>query len=345
MLVLFIAPMTLINVGLASNVLLLFTYYVVSGIGMVGIGMGIMHDANHGTYSRNKNVNKVLGITLNLVGSNAKIWKIQHNVLHHTYTNIDGADDDIDVPFFLRVSPHSKKYWIHNFQQYYFWFFYGLITISWITIKDFQSLSKYKKMGLLGHDIKYSKEVVKIAVWKLIYFSYVLALPIILLPIPVWIILLAFLSMHFVAGLFISLVFQSAHIVPETKFPQPNNDGQLNEEWTVHQLATTSNFSPKSKALTWMIGGLNYQVEHHLFPNICHVHYPNLAKIVKSTSKEFNIQYHCQTTFWAAIKSHVRLLKKLGRAPQQISVPSGAYKNMKLATIATPVSGLEKTYK
>jgi linoleoyl-CoA desaturase len=280
---------------------------------MAGIGMGVMHDAIHGSYSKNPRVNMLLGYTMNLIGANAAVWKIQHNVLHHTYTNIDHADDDINAPFFLRFSPHAKRYWIHRYQSYYIWFFYGLSTISWITAKDFVRINRYHKMGFFNEGSAFRKELLKIIAWKLFYYSYSLALPMIMVPFSWWIILLAFISMHFMTGLLISLVFQTAHVMPSNEFPLPDENGLIANDWAVHQLATTTNFSPGSAFFSWLIGGLNYQIEHHLLPNICHVHYRKLSGIVKQTAMEFNIPYHTKKTFVASILDHTRMLNQLGK--------------------------------
>lgn len=313
MLSLFFAPLVILNIGIVTSPLLLFALYIMSGLGMAGIGMGIMHDAIHGSYSKSKKVNKIMGYTMNLIGANANVWKIQHNVLHHTYTNIDQADDDINAPFFLRFSPHAKRYWAHKFQYLYVWFFYGLSTISWVTTKDFIRLKRYNKMGLIKGDKQYRKEMIKIAGWKVLYYSYALVLPVIMLSIAPWIVILGFIAMHFVTGVLISIVFQTAHVMPSTDFPLPDKNGLIANDWAIHQLATTTNFSPKSTFFSWLIGGLNYQVEHHLLPNVCHVHYKKISHIVAETAKEFGIPYHTKKTFFAAIADHVKMLRQLGK--------------------------------
>jgi linoleoyl-CoA desaturase len=314
MLATFFIPLGFIGSGMVTSSLLLFGLYILSGMGMAGIGMGVMHDAIHGSYSKSPLINKYLGYTMNLIGANANVWRIQHNVLHHSYTNIDHGDDDINAPFFLRFSPHAKRYWIHRFQYLYIWFFYGLSTISWITTKDFVRANRYKKMGYFKADGNFRKELLKITSWKVIYYSYALALPLIMVPLPAWSIILAFLSMHFVTGISISLVFQTAHILSETSFPQTDEQGQISDEWITHQLATTSNYAPKSRIFSWLIGGLNFQVEHHLFPNICHIHYRKISKIVSETAQEFKIPYLEKRTFLMALSDHVKMLRQLGRA-------------------------------
>ncbi len=313
MLLLFFVPIIIINTGIVSSTGLLFALYITAGLGMAGIGMGVMHDAIHGSYSKNQQVNKYLGYTMNLIGANATVWKIQHNVLHHTYTNIDAADDDINAPFFLRFSPHAKRYWLHKYQHLYVWIFYGLSTLSWITTKDFVRINRYRKLGFFSKKNEFRNSVITVVAWKLFYYSYALVLPLIMLPIAPWVVLLAFASMHCVTGLLISLVFQTAHVMPGVDFPLPDDGGLIANDWTIHQLATTSNYSPKSRFFSWLIGGLNYQVEHHLFSNICHVHYKKLSQIVSETAKEYGVPYHTKKTFFAALRDHAQMLYQLGR--------------------------------
>ncbi len=313
MIALFFVPLLILSSGIVSSTPMLFALYILSGFGMAGVGMGVMHDAIHGSYSKNKKINRFLGYSFNLIGGNATVWKIQHNVLHHTYTNIEEADDDLNAPFFLRFSPHAKHYWVHQFQHIYIWFFYCISTISWITTKDFVRLKRYRDMGFLDKKNEYNKALVRMTAWKIAYYVYALILPMIMLPFSWGIILLAFLCMHFVTGFLVSIVFQIAHIMPNTNFPLPNNNGEMDDSWYGHQLATTTNFSPKSKLLYWLIGGLNYQVEHHVLPDVCHVHYKGLSKIVADTAKEFGMTYHVKSSLFSAIGDHTRMLKSLGK--------------------------------
>jgi linoleoyl-CoA desaturase len=313
MISLFFIPLTILATGIVTTGWILFPLYIISGFGMAGIGMGVMHDAIHGSYSKNKKINTFLGYTFNLIGANAVVWKIQHNILHHTYTNIEHADDDLNAPFFLRFSPHAKHYWLHQFQHIYIWFFYGISTLSWITTKDYVRLKRYRDMGFLNKKYEYKKALVSMTAWKLIYYSYALVLPMIMVPLSWWIILLAFISMHVVTGLLVSIVFQIAHIMPDNEFPLPNKMGMMKEDWYGHQFATTTNFSPNSKILFWLIGGLNFQVEHHLLPDVCHVHYKGLTKIVSDTAKEFGMPYHVKKSVAHAISDHIKMLRLLGK--------------------------------
>jgi linoleoyl-CoA desaturase len=313
MLILFFAPILILNLGLVTSLPALFGLFVLAGLGQAGIGMGIMHDANHGSYSKNRRVNKIMGYSMNLIGANANLWKVQHNVLHHTYTNVDDVDDDINVPFVLRISPHAKRYWWHRYQHFYAWFFYGLSTLAWTFSKDFVNVFRYGRMGLFNTRNKLSLEFLKVLAWKLVYISYTLIIPLIVLPVNPLYVILGFVSMHFVTGLGLSIIFQTAHIMPSTEFPLPDKQGRIDNEWALHQMLTTSNFSPRSRIFTWLIGGLNYQIEHHLLPNICHIHYKKLSGIVSSTAAEFGIPYYSKRTFIAAVWDHLKMLKQLGK--------------------------------
>jgi linoleoyl-CoA desaturase len=127
--------------------------------------------------------------------------------------------------------------------------------------------------------------------------------------------LIGFLIITFICGLFISVVFQLAHIVEGTHFPQPDTESnKIEQEWAIHQVSTTANFATKSKIVSWLLGGLNFQVEHHLFPRVSHIHYPKINQFVKETCQEFNIVYLEHATVLKAFRSHLLHIKKLGRA-------------------------------
>lgn len=313
MLSLFFVPLILLNSGIVSTPLLIFALYFLSGLGSAGIGMDVMHDAIHGSYSKNRKVNKTLGKTMNIIGANVTVWKIQHNVLHHNYTNIAEADDDINTPGILRLSPHKKAHWLTKYQHLYVWILYGISTLMWVTVKDFVNMKRYRQMGFIKKKSEYKQELLKLTGWKLLYYTYTLILPMIMLPVAPWIILLAFAGMHFTTGLLLSVVFQTAHVMPGTEYPLPDKNGLIANDWTIHQLATTTNYAPKSRIFSWLIGGLNYQVEHHLLPNICHVHYRKISHIVVNTAQEYGLPYHSKRSFGAALWAHIKMLRQLGK--------------------------------
>lgn len=312
MILMYFVPFGLILSGVVSPTWLFMGLWVLMGVGLAGIGLSIMHDANHGAYAQNPKLNDFIGLILNLVGGNAINWKIQHNVLHHSYTNIEDADEDIHGPIFLRFSPHQKRLKIHRFQYLYAWFFYGLMTIFWVTGKDFAQMIRYKKMGLTKAFGSFNKLFTELVLWKVFYYIYVLVIPILILPVSPWLIVAGFFVMHFVAGLIMSCIFQPAHVVPDAEYPLPDDKNLVDNNWAVHQLLTTMNFAPNSPAFSWYVGGLNYQIEHHLFPNVCHVHYKKLSAIVKETAKEYGLPYHSQDSFGKAVWQHAKMLYLLG---------------------------------
>ncbi|MEQ9404987.1 MAG: acyl-CoA desaturase [Cyclobacteriaceae bacterium] len=312
---LYFVPYFMFLLGIVENVWVFYLMAILMGFGKAGIGLSVMHDANHGAYSKKKWINKLIGYSLNVVGANATNWKIQHNVKHHTYTNVSGMDEDISPKGgILRFNPHSKIKPHHKWQYIYAWFFYGLMTMSWIIVKDFIQLAEYSKDGLLKTQVK-SKALawIWLILTKVFYYSYILALPILFASIGWGHIIGGFFVMHYVAGFVLAVIFQPAHVIEGNTFEDATDKDTIEENWAVHQLKTTCNFAQKNKILSWYVGGLNYQVEHHLFPNICHVHYRKISKIVRRTAEEYNIPYHSYPTFMSALVSHGRMLYALGR--------------------------------
>ncbi|HEU4716880.1 MAG TPA: acyl-CoA desaturase [Bacteroidia bacterium] len=286
---------------------------VVMGAGMAGTGMAVMHDAAHGSYSRKDWMNKIFSGTIYLLGGNLFNWKIQHNVLHHTFTNIEGYDEDIRSRVVIRMSKHAPLNKFHRFQHLYVFFLYSLMTLMRLG-GDFFQLHEYNRKGLTkankAHPVR---EYVKLVVGKVMYLLVALGLPLLLVSQSWWMILLAFVVMHLTAGMIMSVVFQLAHVVEGAEQPVPDGQGSIANDWMIHELMTTANFSRRNRLLSWYIGGLNFQIEHHLFPGISHVHYHRIAPIVERTAREFGLPYNQKPTFFHAFISHVRMLKELGR--------------------------------
>ena len=304
-----------ISTGITGGGWMFWVTEIVMGLGLAGIGMAVMHDGNHGAASSNKAVNRLVGGVLEMVGGNSEMWQIQHNVLHHTFTNIDGLDEDINPGPLLRFSPlKPHKPW-HRFQHFYAWFFYGLMTFIWVTFKDYVALNRYKKFGLLERMGKsYNNLFFRITLAKVLYYPVMVGIPLAFSGLAPSQVILGWLLMHFIGGLTLALVFQPAHVMEDHSYPASEKGLVMEDDPLSHQLKTTCNFGTKSKFLTWYSGGLNHQIEHHLFPNICHVHYRDIAPIVKKTALEFGLPYRSSTTFLDAVKLHTQQLKQLGQA-------------------------------
>lgn len=304
---LLVFPMAVLPMILVSSVL---------GFTLACIGFNVMHDACHGSYSTKGWVNDTLGLTLNALGGNAFIWKQKHNIIHHTYTNVDGLDDDIAKSPLMRQC--STQQWVpmHRFQHFYVVLVYGISSFAWVFIMDFV---KYLSSKVYRTPLQRMSFADHFVFWmsKVLYIGFYIVLPIYVIGVQSWVIW--FVAMHLVMGFTLAIVFQLAHVVEETEFEMVGEDDKIIEnEWAIHQIKTTANFSPDDKVVSWLVGGLNYQVEHHLFPRISHVHYPALSKIVEEKCKEFNLPYNSIPTMVGAVRSHFRFMRMLGMKPQVV---------------------------
>ncbi|MCB0717375.1 MAG: acyl-CoA desaturase [Bacteroidetes bacterium] len=284
---------------------------ILLGVGMAGIGFSVAHDALHGAYSNSPFVNRMLGYCFDLVGANGYMWKITHNVIHHTYTNIDGVDEDLTVSPLLRLSPGADRKWYHRYQHLYGFLAYSFATINWVFAKDYQQFMK-RDLGPYKDKTHPPKEIAVLIVTKLFCYFYTIVLPLLVLDITWWQFLIGFTAMHLTAGTILGVIFQLAHVVEGPEFPVPDESGRMGAAWIIHEMHTTANFARRNHPLSWYIGGLNYQIEHHLFPQVCSIHYPTISRIVRESAEEHGVPYHYHPTLMAAIKSHYRMLKELG---------------------------------
>ncbi|MEM0999412.1 MAG: acyl-CoA desaturase [Bacteroidota bacterium] len=309
MISLYVLPFVAAQVFFADSPILYILMFVLMGLGMAGIGMNVTHDANHGSLSRNRRVNRLLGSLLYLIGVDKATWQQEHNVEHHTFTNIPGHDTDISVPIILRFSTEQKRLGIHRLQHVYAWFLYSLITLRWATIGDFVRLRKNQRED---PQPDYGKKVLQLAGWKLSYHLYIWIIPVLLFGVALGPALLAVLIMHLVASTIMGIIFQTAHAMPECAFPIPDEANRIESSWAVHQMETTCNYALNGPRFSWFVGGLNYQIEHHLFPNISHYHYPQISKIVQATAEKYGVPYRTYRTFLDALRAHRNFLKQLG---------------------------------
>ena len=284
---------------------------VLLGCLTAAIGFNVMHDGAHGSFSPYKWINSIASNSANFLGANQYMWKTKHNVIHHTYTNIHGVDDDIEARPLLRLCDEQPHYKIHKFQHFYFWAAYSLLYIYWVFVTDYK---KYftRKIGSIPLRKMTPSEHFSFWFYKAAHGFLFVVLPILMVGAIPW--LIGFLSMGLVAGFVLSIVFQLAHTVEHTHFPMPDNaTNKMEDEWAIHQIKTTANFATKNKLVSWLVGGLNFQVEHHLFPRISHVHYPAISKIIKKACEDYGITYIEYPKVRLAVASHVAYLRQLGR--------------------------------
>jgi linoleoyl-CoA desaturase len=229
-------------------------------------------------------------------------------------------DEDISPRGALRMTPHSEWKKVHKYQFVYAWFLYGLLTLVWLFFRDFTRLYRYQKNGLAkSHKGNVTREWVILILTKVVYIGYAFVVPLVLTSLLWWQVLIGLVAMHYIAGFILAIIFQPAHVIEGTEFPLPDESRTLENNWTIHQLLTTTNFGNNSKWFSWYVGGLNFQVEHHLFPNICHVHYKKIAPIIQQTAKEFNLPYYSKKTFVGAIAAHAKLLYQLGKPSPKVA--------------------------
>lgn len=291
--------------------LYLFTMAVLGSF-IPGIGFNVAHDGAHGAMSGKRWVNRLAAHAFELIGACSYTWKIRHNVLHHSYTNILGADGDLESMPLLRFCIRPGRKAIHRFQHFYALFLYCFVTLVWVFTKDYKHL--FQEQTIAGVPRRPPKRVwVSLFISKGLHYFFFLVVPIFILKMPWLLALSGFLIMHAVAGFFLALVFQTGHCVEGTIYANASEyDLRIPDEWAAFQLKTSCNFRGGWLA-AWCCGGLHFQIEHHLFPQICHVHYPAIAPIVRQTATEFGLPYLEKKNFWVAVVSHLRTLRYLGR--------------------------------
>lgn len=301
-LLIFVAPAWYVAVPLA----------VMLGLATAAIGMNVQHDGSHHAYSDRPWINRLMAMTLEMIGGSSYLWHYQHGIFHHTYTNITGHDGDVDVGIFGRLTPHQRRLAFHRWQHYYMWLLYGLVAIRWHLWGDIWDIISGKSGE---HPIPRPKgwDLVQFIVGKLVFLSIAFAVP--MLFHPWWIVLLFYVVVAVVVGIVLTVVFQLAHAVEGAEFTLPDGDSnKIDNAWAIHQAESTVDFARSSRLAAWLLGGLNFQIEHHLFPRICHINYPAMSRIVEQTCHDFGVKYNEHRTFTAGVKSHYRWLRYLGRA-------------------------------
>jgi linoleoyl-CoA desaturase len=293
---------------------------VLLGLSIAAIGFNIEHDGSHHSYSNHAWINRLAAMTMDLIGASSYVWHWKHVVVHHTYVNITGHDADIDIAFFGRLTPHQKRFKLHRWQHFYLWPLYGLNVIKWHLYDDFRDVI-LGRIGATRMPRPKRSELLGFVGGKALFLTFAFGLP--LLVHPLWMVLLFYALTVSLAGVVVSVVFQLAHCVEEAEFPLPQeNSGSMENAWAIHQVETTVDFARRSSVESWLLGGLNFQIEHHLFPRVCHVNYPAISKLVEQTCRDFGVRYGEHTSFRAGLSSHFRWLRRMGAqtAGQQLVV-------------------------
>lgn len=287
--------------------------YVLLGVAQLFCCFNIAHDGNHGAYSSRKWVNRVAGCVFDAIGVSSYMWRLLHNTAHHSFVNIRGADTALTSGSIFRFSPHDRRRAFHRFQHLYAPFFYSLSSLDWVLTKDFRWLTRDKSFGNRRRIRHPLGELIVLFAFKGFYYTYMLVLPLLLLDVPWWSIVGGFVALHVSMGLVIAVIFQPNHFNEEATYPEADEAGHIGNNYIQHVFDTTSDYA-NHPFKNWILGGLNLHVIHHMFPTVCHVHYPALTKIVKATAAEYGLTYHETPTITAAFLAHLRWLKALGSA-------------------------------
>ena len=284
---------------------------ILLGLFMDGIGFNLQHDGSHNAYSNIPWVNKLMAMSMDVIGFSSYYWKMGHTVLYHKYVNLTGYDQDFEFGTFARKTPFQKWFPHHRWQHYYIWLLYGVYAIEWSLIRDVNNLLS-NKIDHLDYPRPKGMDLVIFWLGKLIFLTFAFGIPLIFHS--VWNVLLCYGVAVFNMGFFMNCIFLLAHEVEEAEFPMISEDTRMvKNEWAIHQIETSINcsFNP---FLNWFCGGLNFQIEHHLFPKICHVNYASIAPIVEKTCQEFGVKYQTNKSLFASLSSHFRLLRRLGKS-------------------------------
>ncbi len=297
---------------LSGSILALITGFTLLGFVNIFIAFNIMHDATHDAYSEKQWINNLLGYSMNFIGGNQYLFRRMHGA-HHGYVNIHGIDVTLETHGLFRFTPDEPYLWYHKWQHIYTPILYSLAMLQWVTAKDFKWFFVESNIGNNKNMKHPLREYIILFVSKFIYYGLTLVLPLIFLSASTWVIVLAWISMHILPGLVFALIFQVTHIYEGTHFPHPDDHGNIDNNYALHVLETTADFSRKNRLGSWLMGGINIHVIHHIFPKVCHIHYDALTDILKETAEEFGIEYHENPNFWVALKKHMWMLHHLSK--------------------------------
>ncbi len=288
--------------------------YLLGGLAQTFLLLNIAHDSNHNAISSRSAVNKTLNYAFDLCGISSYMWRILHHRGHHSCVNVHGEDDALSGRGLLRFTPHEPRRPLQRFQHVYALVLYALFSLDYVFVRDFEAFFKpeHDYLQRTKHPLR---EYVILFAGKLFYVTYMLVLPVVVLGRPILLVAAAFLLVHLLVGLTVSLVFQTTHTVDTTHFPLSRNEF---DNGVYHIFATTADYATANPVVGWLVGGLNHHIVHHLCPFVCHTHYAPLTRIVQQTAEEFGVPYRQHPTMTRAVWHHLILLKQLGSANEPV---------------------------
>jgi linoleoyl-CoA desaturase len=296
------------------NQLLLYGCYFLLGIVLVTVFLNVIHDAVHSTIFKSRRLNDTYIYLFDLMGANSFIWKLRHVRFHHNYPNVNGWDTDIEQSDLFRVFPDGNHLPFHKFQHIYLPLLYPFYLANWLFVRDFKDFFNKKRTARKLVKIP-TIEYLKLFFFKILFLFLLIVLPKILLEISWGTILIAFVIMLFTASCFSLLVLLSPHANIHSQFPRVNED-RLPDSWMMHMMKTTNDITNDNWFIRFFMGCFNYHIAHHLFPNVNHVYYPTITRIVKEYSLKHQLPYR-QFSLWSSLRNHYILLKH-NRQPENI---------------------------
>lgn len=303
---------------------------VVLALAIVAIGTSVMHDANHGAFGRSRRSNRIVARSADLLGASSTIWQFKHNTLHHANTNVVGIDNDIDQAPFARLAPQQRWRPWHRYQHVYLWVLYGFLTAKWFVVSDIAALIH----GGIGQNPftrrPGRRDVAMVFVGKLAHLSWAIVIP--MLVHPWWGVLAYYLAVSWLVGFLLAMIFQLAHCTDVVDFLDLARHA-FPQSFEQRQLRTTADVRCRGAVIgpfaRWLMGGLDHQIEHHLAPRLPHTAYPGMARRLEALCSERGLAYRAHPSIWAALASHGRWLRTMGRrpapsTPDDLGVPAAA---------------------
>jgi linoleoyl-CoA desaturase len=282
--------------------------YLLGGLAQTFLLLNIAHDSNHNAISSRPFINKTLNYVFDVCGISSYMWRLLHHRGHHSCINLQGEDDALSGRGIFRFTPHEARLPLHRFQHIYALLVYALFSLDYVFFRDFQCFffPAHDYLERTRHPLR---EYIILFAGKAFYLTYMLVLPVLVLRRSPLLVAGAFLLVHVIVGLSVTLVFQTTHTIDSTYFPVDRNEF---DNGVYHIFATTADYATESPLVGWLAGGLNHHIVHHLCPFVCHTHYASLTRIVRATAKEFGIPYRQHPTMAQAVWHHLLLLKQLG---------------------------------
>jgi linoleoyl-CoA desaturase len=304
---------------------------VLTAVSALLLALNVGHDATHQVLPGGPRVNRfVARLCFLFSGIDGYLWEFRHLNSHHLYPNINGSDTDIDENPLVRLSPNQPWRWHFQFQHIYapvLYLFAILHTTIW---GDFVYLFKRQLANLT--DIRQPPILyVQFALLKAMYFAFALVMPMAVLDYPWWQVVLGYLLASACGSLMFVFFLIGTHFSDLADFPVPDATGSVGRSWADHNMATACDWSPRSLVAHFLSGGVNAHASHHLFPNVCHTHYPAITRIIEETAAAHGYPYN-KVSLWGMVRSHFRFLYLLGRRPGSptswVSRASGTHQSL-----------------